>query len=154
MQLLFWRGAVLLWAAKIFWLSTESFAGATTRPLLAKLLAAFHLTLSADAFGVLHLVCRKLAHVAEYGMLSFLIYRSLGGSEQDGWRPHAAVWSVLAASAYSLTDEFHQSFVRSRGASLLDCSLDVLGAILPMLLIYAHSRLSNNPAGRILGRNL
>lgn len=154
MQLLFWRGAVLLWAAKIFWLSTESFAGTTTRPLLAKLLAAFHVTLSADAFWVLHLVCRKLAHVAEYGILSFLIYRSLGGSEQDGWRPQIAVWSVLAASAYSLTDEFHQSFVRSRGASLLDCSLDVLGAILPMLLIYAHSRLANNPAGRVLGRNV
>jgi VanZ family protein len=154
LQLLLWRGAVLLWAAKIFWLSTESFAGTTTRPLLAKLLAAFHLTLSADAFWVLHLVCRKLAHVAEYGILSFLIYRSLGGNEEDGWRPHLAAWSVLAASAYSLTDEFHQSFVRGRGASLLDCSLDVLGAILPMLLIYAHARLSSNPVRRILRRGV
>jgi VanZ family protein len=150
LQTFLWRGAALLWAAKIFWLSTESFAGTATRPLLAKLLASLHVTLSADAFWVLHLVCRKLAHVAEYGILSFLIYRSLDGNEEEGWRPHIAIWSVLVASAYSLTDEFHQSFVRGRGASLLDCSLDVLGAILPMLLIYAHSRLANIPAGRIL----
>ena len=56
------------------------------------------------------------------------------------WQPHIAGWCILGGLAYSLGDEFHQSFVSNRGASLSDCAIDTAGAILAMILIYGITR--------------
>jgi VanZ family protein len=99
-----------------------------------------HIGLSVGTFQTLHAVSRKLAHLIEYGVFCFLLYRSLGNQNRICWRPQLALWSILAAAAYSLTDEFHQLFVPGRGASLVDCALDTMGAAIAMFLIYAYSR--------------
>jgi VanZ family protein len=78
--------------------------------------------------------------VGQYGVLGFLVYRSFGSQIRVYWQPQQALWSVLAASAYSLTDEFHQLFAQGRGASLFDCGIDTVGAAIAMLLVYAYSR--------------
>ncbi len=135
-----WWLLCLLWVAKMFWLSTGAFSGDLTRPLLAKLLDLLGLDLSAAAFGVLHTLLRKSAHVFEYAVFSFLLYRSLGDRDRLSWQPHIARWCILAGAAFSLGDEFHQLFVRGRGASLVDCSIDTAGAALAMLLVYGATK--------------
>jgi VanZ family protein len=42
------------------------------------------------------------------------------------------------AGAYSLTDEFHQTFVPGRGPSLIDCGIDTTGAALGALVFYGR----------------
>ena len=74
-----------------------------------------------------------------YGLLSLSYWRGLGLGL--GKRPVA--W--LLAIIYALTDEFHQSFVPGRHASLIDVALfDNLGALIS-LLAYSHIRTRIQP---------
>lgn len=134
------RTLALLWAVQIFWISTQGFSSDVSSSLLARAFSLMHISVSGNVFWILHTALRKLAHVVEYATLSFLVYRSFDGQDRLTWQPHLAYWSAAAAGAYSLTDEFHQMFVRGRGASLIDCGIDAIGAVIAMLLIYGNTR--------------
>ena len=135
-QLILWRISALLWAAFIFYLSTATFGEGTSQSLLSAAVAFLHVMLSPAAFDIMHEVCRKLAHLAEYGIFSLLLYRSL--STRGGGERQRALWSVLAAAAYSLTDESHQIFVPGRHASIVDCAIDSTGSALAVLLALGY----------------
>ena len=70
-------------------------------------------------------VGRKLAHFAEYALLCFLWWRALATVTTRG---RAALWAFLIASAYAVTDEYHQSFVEGRHGSPIDWAIDAAGA--------------------------
>jgi VanZ family protein len=116
--------------------STESFGSSFTERLVSGTLAVLQIHVSPGTLHVLNFLLRKLAHLTEYAIFAQLLYASLVGGDQSGWRPRAGLLSVLIAGAYSLTDEFHQSFVPNRTASLADCALDTTGATLGLLVIY------------------
>jgi VanZ family protein len=137
-----WWAMTVAWAALIFYFSTRTFSPDFTRGLLAWTLHLIHLHVSSRTFGLLHAILRKLAHVVEYGIFALLIYGRPGEKERELWRPRRAIFCILGAAAYSLTDEFHQLFVPGRHSSLLDCGLDTLGAALAMLVPYAQERIS------------
>lgn len=104
--------------------------------LLAEILAFLHLRVSPESFGLLHFLFRKLAHLTEYAVLSLLVYASFLRGKEFEWHPRIAFRSVLVSGLYSLTDEFHQSFVPGRTASIMDCGIDTTGAVLGMLALY------------------
>jgi VanZ family protein len=67
----------------------------------------------------------KLLHFTEYAALGAAWYRALRG---EGMSAAAAlVAAALAAAAYGVTDEWHQSFVPLRDASIRDWMTDLLG---------------------------
>jgi VanZ family protein len=142
--------ASLMWAAVIYQLSTAAFGSYFTAWLLHQTLRVLHLTVSARTFATLHLCIRKLAHVTEYAVFSFLLYRAFEGNRPHAWRLRTAFWAVLTAGVYALTDEYHQAFVPGRTASPLDCGIDTLGAALGMLAVFSNQRLlqarDNSPA--------
>jgi VanZ family protein len=121
-----WAPAVA-WAAVIFFMSTEEFAAEHTGRWLEWAVRLILPSLSPRTFDVLHVVLRKLAHVGEYFVLALLLDRGWrqGSSLRPRWVPLAA---FVVAALYSLTDEWHQSFVADRTASLLDCGFDSVGA--------------------------
>jgi len=133
-------GITLVWAALIFTLSTETYAGSLSALLLRDFLDLLRVTVSPATFDTLHHLLRKSAHVTEYAIFGMLLYHCLLGSNRTVWRAKLAALSVLIAGAYSLTDEFHQIFVPGRTASLLDCGIDTMGAMLGMLLVLAWTR--------------
>lgn len=145
-----WWFATLAWAAEIFCLSTATFGGSLSQSLLTGVLNSFHLSVSPYTLHILNAILRKFAHLAEYAILSVLLYESLRAQNGLRWQPRLASWCVVAAAAYSLTDEFHQAFSQGRGASLIDCGIDTIGAAVGALLIYGAARLSG--AGRWKGR--
>jgi VanZ family protein len=49
--------------------------------------------------------------------------------------PYLSAASGRASGSYSLTDEFHQLFVPGRHASLFDCLIDTMGALMGLLLL-------------------
>ena len=62
----------------------------------------------------------KLAHLAEYAVLGFLLGRGSG----------RVSLAFLVAALYGATDELHQAFVPGREASALDWLADAAGAFL------------------------
>jgi VanZ family protein len=132
------------WAAQIFRFSTQVFGGTLTTWLLSNILHFLHITVSLPTFVFLHHLMRKCAHVTEYAILSMLLYHSLTESPRVEWRRRAALWSIVIAGAYSLTDEFHQLFVPGRGPSIVDSGIDTLGACLGILIIYGAARWARN----------
>jgi VanZ family protein len=125
----------------IYELSTASFGSSFTEWLLSEILNLLGLRLSPATLRLLNFSVRKLAHLTEYAIFAQLLYISLLASDEWEWRPRTALWSVLIAGAYSLTDEFHQLFVPNRTASLADCALDTTGAILGLVVSYLATRL-------------
>ena len=55
------------------------------------------------------------------------------------WRQRRLLACFLILVAYSLTDEYHQSFVPGRSASLTDCGIDSLGGAVGMLVYYVNN---------------
>ncbi len=78
--------------------------------------------------GLVNAVFKKTAHVAFYGALAGALQRALD------LRPGSWRWALLAAGLYGVSDEWHQSFVPGREATLRDVAFDVLGAGLGLWL--------------------
>lgn len=132
-----WKVAAVAWALVIFSLSTGGFGPSFTGPLLARALSLFHLTIATASFGVLHLCVRKAAHLTEYAILALLLCES-SKEPPFPWYPRRLVGCFLIVAVYSLTDEYHQSFVPGRTASLTDCGIDSIGEAIGILLYYVN----------------
>lgn len=132
-----------VWAVLIFRLSGETFSSSFTAWLLDQILHGLRLQVSAATFLTLHHLFRKMGHLTEYAIFSLFLYHSLEGRSEHRWRFRTAVWAIIAAGLYSLTDEFHQSFVSDRTASPIDSGIDTLGASLGMLILYTYEKLSH-----------
>ena len=133
-RLVRWLPAVA-WAAWMFGLSGESFGSEHTRSWLGLISAALGLDISSSALDLCNGVLRKSAHVAEYAVLAWLLYRAIRGANRAAFRPAIALLCVFGAAVYAATDEFHQLFVPGRHAALLDCGIDTAGAALAMLAV-------------------
>ncbi len=72
---------------------------------------------------------RKLAHVAEYAVLGFLLARLFLFHFHETVR-HALVLSVLGGLIYAMSDEIHQVFVFGRQGKFTDVLFDGLGLVL------------------------
>ena len=103
-------------------------------PPLALMGVIFFLSAQPDlntGLGTWDLILRKLAHMAEYGLLWLLWHRALHARA-----PARAAGITLA---YAATDEFHQAFVTGRHGTPVDVLVDAAGVAIAMLL-YARRR--------------
>lgn len=108
-----------------YWLSSATFASYNTARYL----------------GPHNGVIRELAHVGEYAVLFLVLRRVLSATlARRTNRFHVPV-AFLVCLLWALADEWHQSFVPSRSASLHDVLLDATGAALGCLLFLAWSKL-------------
>jgi VanZ family protein len=106
--------------------------------LLMALIFFFSAQPSLDSgLGVVDLVGRKLVHFAEYALLCFLWWRAFASVTSPA---HAALAALLISSAYSVSDEYHQSFVDGRSGNALDWVIDTAGAALMALRLRAGLR--------------
>lgn len=68
-----------------------------------------------------------VAHAGAYAVLGALYVWALAGGRTLAIAPRLVLPAVLLAALYGLTDEFHQSFVPGRDASMTDVLADVVG---------------------------
>jgi VanZ family protein len=111
-------------------LSASNTGGVLTRPLLWLFPHASDATLR-----TLHFLLRKAGHFSEYAILALLAARAFRTSTSELFRSHWFWISLLLVIAYSLSDEFHQSFVPSRTASIYDCMIDSAGGLAALVLV-------------------
>lgn len=79
------------------------------------------------------------AHFAVYTVLGGLLFLAFTFETDEPGR--AVALSVLVASLYGVTDEFHQAFVPGRLPEAADWGMDTLGALTGALLTLALIRL-------------
>ena len=130
-----------VWAGTITFLSTSAYGGSVTALLLQELLSFLHIHLAHGTFEILHFLIRKLAHGTEYAIFALFLYHSFTVRHLESWNTRSAVSAVIVAGLFSLTDEYHQRFVPGRTASIKDCGIDTIGALVAILLLYAGRRL-------------
>lgn len=99
---------VFLWAAVIFILSSIE-------------------QITVSQFLIWDFIAKKVAHISEYAILFTLIFRATGNK----W-----IASFGLTMLYAASDEFHQSFVPGRSATVLDLGFDASGANIAAYLIW------------------
>jgi VanZ family protein len=131
-----WRyGPLAIWAALIFIGSSDLLSGSNTSMFLVRPLHWLLPQASDTTLRTLHLVLRKAGHFTEYAILALLAARAFRTSSRELLRSRWFWASLFLVIAYSLTDEFHQSFVPSRTASIYDSMIDTLGGLTALALL-------------------
>lgn len=114
--------AVAIWIGVIFLFSHQAYSGAITEEYLH------------DA----NIPIRKLAHITEFAILfllsRFAISQSSFSSTWGNTRLSVAAYVFTLANA--LFDEWHQSLVPGRSATLSDAAVDMLGAMIAWAAVY------------------
>jgi VanZ family protein len=130
---------VVLWMAVIFFMSTDFGSAAHTSRILEPLVRWFDPNASTDDLDWVHFLVRKTGHLSEYAVLALLLLRATRRSLQidlSTWSWRAASLSLLIATAYAATDEFHQFFVPGRTPAVHDVLIDSAGATLALIMAF------------------
>jgi VanZ family protein len=155
-QKLWYWAPTLLWLCLLASFSTDIFSAEHTGHILWKIVHVFIPGISLGHFNTMHFLVRKTAHFSSYGLLSFFAFfswratlpaRDYPSTRTPGvpgtparwtlrWCNLALLLTLLAASL----DEFHQSFLPSRTASVRDVMLDMLGAFFFQIVIVLFVR--------------
>ena len=138
MHSMVWKVTAVVWARFVFYLSTEIYGPKITESLVGQALSFLHLPVSSASFELIQHLVRKLAHLAEYAILTVLLCGSSKDKGRFNWRSPRPLWCFLIAVAYSLMDEFHQRFVPGRNSSLADCGIDSIGGAMGILIYYVN----------------
>ncbi|MHB8481370.1 MAG: VanZ family protein [Nitrospiria bacterium] len=128
---------VILWMGVIFLMSTDSFSFSKTSSYIIPLLQTLFPGLSIRTLHFIHVFLRKSGHFSEYAILSLLWYRTLQSGDKQ-WSTRSALLAFLLSAFYAATDEFHQTFVPSRGPSLIDVGIDTIGATCSLLVLRLY----------------
>lgn len=138
-----WRyGPVILWAVAIFVFSSGLFSGSNTSSVLRSLVLWVYPSATETGLAFVHGLVRKTSHFVEYAILALLLARAFQTSLREFLRNHWFAVSLAFVALYALSDEFHQSFVSSRTASIYDCLIDTAGGLAALLFVSARSRVS------------
>ena len=120
-------------------MSTDPFSADHTKWFFEPILRWLIPGLAQSQYAYIHQLIRKCAHFTEYFVYFLLLYRAVR-ARREGWRWGWAAIALLIAAVYSLTDEFHQIFVPSRGPSIYDSLLDITGALVALLVLWLRFR--------------
>jgi VanZ family protein len=143
-------GPLILWAALIFIGSTDVLSVSNTGGILVRALIWLCPHLSERTLEISQFVLRKAGHFTEYAILALLAARAFRTSYRGLVRSRWFWASLLLIIAYSLSDEFHQSFVPSRTGSIYDCMIDSFGGLTALVLLAIRKRgeISVSPPSR------
>ncbi|MFH1611782.1 MAG: VanZ family protein [bacterium] len=73
-------------------------------------------------------VLRKLAHITEYFILTFLLIRAL--AEYNLSKKKILIIALVLAFLYATSDEYHQTFIVGRQGAIMDVMIDSIGILL------------------------
>jgi VanZ family protein len=130
----------ILWTALVLFASSDAFSGAQTGRLLEAILGALFAELPRGVLMVAHLAIRKLAHLTEYAILAWLLYRTRGDTP-GVWNFHWAKVVMAGVLVVAAIDEVHQHFVPSRVGSPVDVMIDLAGAVVALLILRRRAKI-------------
>jgi VanZ family protein len=125
---------VILWMSFISWMSTEAFSSENTQSMVETILRFLVFNISPHQVDLFNALVRKAGHVIEYFILGLLLFRAFRGSSTAPWNWRWPLWTMAVVLLWAAGDEFHQSFVPTRTASIVDTGIDTAGGILSQVL--------------------
>lgn len=134
---------LVIWLGVIFLGSTDLMSVEHTSRFIVPFLLWLKPDMSPATVQSILFAVRKCAHVTEYAILAFLLWRALRSSPTPCLKMSTLFGAaLLACLLLAASDEFHQSFVKSRTPSARDVLLDTAGAALGLLVCasFAHGR--------------
>jgi hypothetical protein len=110
--------SLILWLAAIYYLSSKS----------------LNIFVATDIW---EFIIRKIAHMFEFAVLTYLIFRILSQTERRHvyWN---LFWSFAFTVMCAISDEYHQSFIAGRTGTYRDVIIDSVGGLVALWLIYLH----------------
>ena len=124
---------LIVWLAFISFASSDNFSASNTSRIIGPLVLWLFPNTSPETLEIVHLITRKIAHFTEYAILGFLAARAFRTSPRQAIQQR---WFLICATlivVYALMDEYHQSFVPSRTASIYDSFIDMAGGLTALL---------------------
>ncbi len=119
----------VIWMGIMFLFSTDVGSMTHTNSIFVPVIKFLAPEISRRDLVITLVGIRKLGHVVEYAVLSVLWFHAFNwGKTEWSWRP--VLSAIVITLVYAAMDEFHQSFVQSRTASIYDVGLDGIGAVL------------------------
>ena len=131
---------VIIWMALIFFASTSEFSASNTNILIQPLLRWLFPHITDERIAVFHFLLRKCGHFSEYAILAWLATRAFTTSSHATLRRRWFVAALFVVCLYATLDEYHQSFVPSRTASVYDSLIDICGGFTALILVAVRRR--------------
>jgi VanZ family protein len=134
---------VLLWMGVIFSASSDAKSFGRSSRIIAPLVRFFFPRLQTATVDQVVFLVRKCAHLTEYAVMALLCWRALRKPARGTPRPwqwREARMAFLLVALYAASDEFHQLFVPSRQALVIDVMIDTTGGIVGLLLLWGAGR--------------
>ena len=131
---------LVAWLAFISYASSDSFNASNTSRIIGPLVLWLFPNTSPETMATIHFIMRKVAHFTEYAILAYLAARAFRTSPRS---PISRRWCLISLGlivVYALLDEYHQSFVPSRTASIFDSFIDMSGGIAMLLFLRWRQR--------------
>ena len=132
---------VALMLTLMFLFSTDFFSGENTKRIIEWVMRLFWKDESAPDIKETNFLIRKFAHFFEYAVLASLLFRAFRADSRVRWRLSWATAALGVVVSWSLLDEFHQTFTKTRGGSIYDSMLDSSGGLFALLVIAIVSHL-------------
>ncbi|HVN48712.1 MAG TPA: VanZ family protein [Bacteroidota bacterium] len=120
---------VIVWIGIIFWMSTAMFTAQNTSSIVEPILRFLFPSRSHREIEHLHFVIRKLAHLTEYFISGLLLFRAFRSGSDERHAGRWVLYSFIVLVLLASSDEYHQSFVGGRSASIVDVGIDAIGGI-------------------------
>jgi hypothetical protein len=126
---------LVIWLAVIFVGSTNLMSAEHTSRYIVPFLLWLKPGMSPQTIWIILVTVRKCAHVTEYAVLALLLWRAIRSVEVLRPKAFTSFCMVLLGCAlFAASDEFHQTFVKSRTPSVRDVCLDVAGALVGLVI--------------------
>ena len=143
-----WRYVpVFGWACFVLLASSDSFSASNTSRIIRPLLLWLFPRISEASLDFAHFLVRKAAHFTEYGLLALLAARAFRSSSKEALVRFWWFASFALVACVSLADEYHQSFIPSRTATIYDSLLDMAGGATALACVALWLGLKRRRAG-------
>jgi len=140
---------LVAWLVFISYASSASFNASNTSRIIGPLVLWLFPETNTETLATIHFITRKIAHFTEYAILGFLAARAFRTS------PRPAIsrrWFLISAAliiVYALIDEYHQSFVPSRTASVFDSFIDMAGGLTALIVLRKRAAVFADKRGSV-----
>jgi VanZ family protein len=139
----FWTSAwlpVLIGIVVIAIESTETFGSNHTSAPLRRLWQALFGAVTDPRWDVIHHILRKCGHFFAYGFIGLAWLRAWWMTLPKSHFFADASLALFGTALIASCDEFHQSFLPNRTASVYDVLIDCSGALVLELVVYLFVR--------------
>lgn len=131
----------IIWMLYIFYMSHQdgTISSNQSGSIVEMLLNIF--PIPNTIYDTVEVFVRKTAHVAEYAILTYLIFKSI--SAKVYYNPYLI--TALISVLYASSDEFHQYFIPGRSGQLIDVGVDSVGIALMLVCLYLWNKKKTVP---------